>query len=862
MHLRSLLVLTLCAAVAHAADSPKKKAPGKKTPEGAGAPQSVKAASTLKLLPGFQAELLYTIPFESQGSWVNLALDGKGRILASDQYGGLYRFPAPAPGQPLDAASILPVPAAIRGVNGMLWLGDALYASVNDYEQKITNGLYRLTDSDGDDQLDKVELLRAIESKNDHGVHALLLAPDGKSIFYITGNGAKPTEVSTWLAPKHFGEDHLLPRMPDGRGFMRDVMAPGGIIYRVSLDGKTFDAWSMGFRNIFDGGFHRDGELFTYDADMEYDFNTSWYRPTRICHVISGSDWGWRNGAGKWPDFYPDTLPAAVDIGPGSPTGTTFGYGAKFPAKYQEAMLIQDWSRGKIHAVHFTPSGSSYTARKEEFLSGAPLAVADLIVHPADGALYFCVGGRKVQSAFYRVTYKGPESTAPIDMKPNSVGARERAQRRELEAFHGRQDPAAIEKAWPHLASDDRFLRTAARIAIEHQPPAQWTEKALSEGNATVRLEALLGLVRAAGVCPLHGGPSADKWMKRRILESLESMDWRALNEAQRIALVRVAEVAFNRFGQPDASTTQRWIAKLDPHFPASSRELNWLLLETLVYLQSPTAAAKGVALLTSVPTQEEQIEYARSLRMLKVGWTKETRTAYFEWLLRAAGSFRGGASFAKFVENIRRDAEATITPEEKSALAELLARKPEVKAPLADLASFFASRGTPKDWKLEEIAPLAEQGMKGRNFANGRKVFTAVGCFSCHRFGNEGGMQGPDLTGSGGRYSARDFLDQIINPSKEINEQFTPTVITLKDGRTLTGTVVNIGAGGDVKINTDPNDPSQSENAPQALIQSSELSKVSLMPPGLLNILKEDEILDLVAYALSGGDPKHQFFK
>ena len=55
--------------------------------------------------------------------------------------------------------------------------------------------------------------------------------------------------------------------------------------------------------------FNKAGELFTYDADMEYDFNTPWYRPTRVCHVVSGAEFGWRNGAGKWPSFYPDSLP-------------------------------------------------------------------------------------------------------------------------------------------------------------------------------------------------------------------------------------------------------------------------------------------------------------------------------------------------------------------------------------------------------------------------------------------------------------------------------------------------------------------------------------------------------------------------
>ena len=63
----------------------------------------------------------------------------------------------------------------IRAINGMIWVDGALYAGVNDYEQKMQSGLYRITDSDGDDQLDKAELLRAFDSKSDHGVHAMRL---------------------------------------------------------------------------------------------------------------------------------------------------------------------------------------------------------------------------------------------------------------------------------------------------------------------------------------------------------------------------------------------------------------------------------------------------------------------------------------------------------------------------------------------------------------------------------------------------------------------------------------------------------------------------------------------------------------
>ena len=84
--------------------------------------------------------------------------------------------------------------------------------------------------------------------------------------------------------------------------------------------------------------------------------------------------------------------------------------------------------------------------------------------------------------------------------------------------------------------------------------------------------------------------------------------------------------------------------------------------------------------------------------------------------------------------------------------------------------------------------------------------MFGAAACFACHRFGNEGGMTGPDLTAAGGRYSARDFLDQVLNPSKEINEQFVPTVLTRNDGTTVTGAVVNLN--GDTVTTLAPRTP------------------------------------------------------
>ena len=119
----------------------------------------------------------------------------------------------------------------------------------------------------------------------------------------------------------------------------------------------------------------------------------------------------------------------------------------------------------------------------------------------------------------------------------------------------------------------------------------------------------------------------------------------------------------------------------------------------------------------------------------------------------------------------------------------------------------------------------------------------------------------GPDLSGAGGRYNPRDLLDQIVHPSKEINEQFVPIVVTKTDGTSLTGIVTNLSGDG-VTLNTDLFDPNQRVSVDRKQVKSIEPSKISPMPEGLLNMLKKDEILDLTAYILSGGDAGNPMFQ
>ena len=143
----------------------------------------------------------------------------------------------------------------------------------------------------------------------------------------------------------------------------------------------------------------------------------------------------------------------------------------------------------------------------------------------------------------------GDESTELVADTETKSPARET--RRALEAFHGKVDPAAIEAAWPHLANGDRFIRWAARTAVEHQPMNTWADKALGESDPSKQINALLALARVAGVCPQHRDdktPPVDIAMRGKLLAAVNAIDAKSLSEVDLLTLVRTTQIILNRF--------------------------------------------------------------------------------------------------------------------------------------------------------------------------------------------------------------------------------------------------------------------------------------------------------------------------
>jgi len=858
------------------------------------------ARDLFNLLPGFQVERLFTVPKDELGSWVCMTTDSKGRLIISDQgKSGLYRVTPSAIGSH-EPTKVEPLNIHIEGMlltgaHGLLHAFDSLYVVVN--EREMPKGLYRCRDTNGDDVYDEAVKLREIPGGGEHGPHALRLSPDGKSIYFDAGNHTKlpfertlnsdvqtmggvrteplraslPDGASSRLAP-NWDEDLLLPRLWDAGGHAVGILAPGGWIAKTDPDGKTWEVISSGYRNEYDFAFNADGEMFTYDADMEWDIGSPWYRPTRILHATSGSEFGWRSGTGKWPEYYIDSLPGLLDIGPGSPVGVEFGYGAKFPAKYQRAFFACDWTFGTMYAVHMEPSGASYKAQKEEFLSRTPLPLTDVVV-AKDGAMYFTVGGRGTQSELYRVTYVGKESTAPVEVR-DARFADLRGLRHKIESYHTAttaNPTQAAEFLLPHLGHADRHIRYAARVALERLPVDLWKDKVLGSTNPDVVMTGCVGLAR-------QGEPA----LQPRIIAALGKFDMTKLTEPQQLGLLRAYQLAFIRLGQPDESTMRELGNRLDAVFPTNSNWINRELATLMVFLNSPGTLKKILPLLTKERVTEkqdiaeviarnkqfggaieamlanapdlQQYHYAFVLRNLKQGWTMEDRKTYFSWFEKAH-SWSGGHSYQKFLTNIDNSAFDLLTDAERIGVEAAGARKP-YKAP-----ELPKPVGPGKDYTLDELVSLSQTQLKGRNFANGETMYKAARCVVCHRFAGDGGSTGHDLTQAAGRFTFKDLAESIIDPSKVISDQYKTTVVETHSGKNYTGRVVN-ATKESITLLIDPEDSTKLVTVKNDDIASQHLSPVSLMPKDLLKPLNQDEVLDLMAYLLSRGNAKDPMFR
>ena len=829
---------------------------------------------------GFTLEQLYHPSENEQGSWVSLAQAPENKMYACDQRGELYYFETPKNNQTLSKKDIIPVNLQIGQAHGLLWAFNSLYVSVNKrWEDDTTHGsgIYRLTDTDNNGELDKVDLLLKLEGDGEHGPHSFALSPNGMNIYFIAGNHTLiPDKVANQSQlPKNWNEDNLFSPYLDARGHATDIKAPGGWIAKFNSDGSSWNLISAGYRNPFDLAFNTDGELFTYDSDMEWDIGMPWYRPTRICHVTSGSEYGWRTGSAKWPAYYPDNLPAIHNLEQGSPTAVLSASKLKFPSKYKNGLLVTDWSFGTVYFIDLKPKGSSYEANREIFLSGTPLPLTDMIAGN-DGNLYFATGGRNLDSRLYRLSYTGKIKNESLAREYNTE-KQLRTIRQKLESFHVPADTSGLAFAWKHLDNPDRFIAYAARIVLEHRPVENWISKLEIEQEAKKIIPATIALAR-----------NSISAQQKLLLTKLNSISFESLTKQNQVNLLRAYGLSFIRQGKPTKKELNRINKRLNNQFPNKDNTVNKELAQLLLFMEadgitkklvdalqyhtSQKTLSEGVKMLDTETTlrseqygplireviakmpPSEAIYYGLLLSNTSHGWTQDLREKYFLWFYDVLKS-EGGRSFKAYMENVRQRALSQVPELEKEYFQEASG----VYEPTSAIAEIPQPIGPGKHYTGNDLGNIlwGPNYVKG-TFKDGKRAYQAGMCMLCHGMRGEGGAVGPDLTQTHTKFNDYDLIFAIYSPNDEISDQYANTLFNLKDGKKIAG---RIKSENDTEVILMPNpyNETYTTQLDKKNILSRDLSPVSPMPSGLLNRLSGQEIKDLINYIQAGGDAKNE---
>ena len=528
-------------------------------------------ATRFNVVKGFRVQRL--LDETKTGSLIAMTFNEFGHIIASKGGGPLLLiFDSDEDGVPDKVKTYCD---KVKNCQGILALNGDVFVTADGPDGPA---LYRLKDEDRDGTLESITTLVEFtgDSMGEHGPHGITLGPDG--LLYIAmGNHSSIKGDFDESSPhsNYYAGDLLKPRYEDPGGHARGVTVPGGTVIRTDIRGASVHLVAGGLRNAYDLAFNQQGDLFTFDSDMESDIGTSWYRPTNIYQIVDGGEYGWRSGWAKWPSYYIDSLPPLADAGRGSPTGITSYNHVMFPTKYHNAMFMADWSEGRILAVRTKRQGASYTASVEEFLSGQPLNVTDLEVGP-DGAIYFVTGGRTTRGGLYRVSWSGE---VPEEFREFGDGITAVIRTPQLQSAWTRQKIAGLKrkigKDWTKLlvgvardtANPSPYRTRALDVLQLFGPPpktdllielskekseairskaaelmgVQSDEKTgvalvslLDDSDRTVRRKACEALSRAGQTAPvkkilklLGSDDRAESWAARQLLEKADVDTWR-----------------------------------------------------------------------------------------------------------------------------------------------------------------------------------------------------------------------------------------------------------------------------------------------------------------------------------------------
>ena len=688
--------------------------------------------------------------------------------------------------------------------------------------------VFRIRDTDDDDKADEEQVLVRLETNGTYPHNGLSgLALDGNGYLYF-GMGENLGESYRMI-----GSDN---RAQHGSG-------EGGV-FRSKLDGKGLRRIATGFWNPFGICFDPHGRMFAVGNDADG------RPPCRLVQIADTGDYGFQFKYGRsgrhplqaWNGELPGTLPMAAATG-------------EAPCEivaHQGQLWVAIWGDYRIERYTITLDGARVKAERDVVVQGdssfRPVAMAK----SPDGSLYVTDWVNKSypvhgKGRIWRLRRKvvgnvdgQVESTSSNPQFPELTVAELQARR----AASG--DQAMVLQC---ALTDDVFLRQAAVAGIANTQDHSKELLNKLAADARGRLVLLQALRWATDHAASKPGKPPVETLRDAIRDNdknvrLYGVRWAADHQVQGLG-----DEFREQLKRVDI-TPQLFLATIGAQDWIETKSVDQASVKRLEFLRQSLADTTLPVIVREMALRLLPVDDEPSLPFVQKLADGEGGERLQREAVRTIVQMKPGEGYKMFGRTAKRSEQADADimlladdrPESKMAIVEWLgggraAVMNEVRRQLMhkQAVKFKHPDSNDKDAWLQIV------GTGGDADAGWRVFFSKPArCSECHQYQGRGSRLGPELTGIAKRTSRADVLESLLHPNRDIAPMFVTTVIETKDGRTLEG----LQQDNEVYLKSDGSRFKIGVDA----IQSRRMSKVSMMPSDLHQLLSAEELRNLLA--------------
>ena len=658
----------------------------------------------------------------------------------------------------------------------------------------------------------------------------------------------------------------------------------GGGIVRVRPNGTEMEVYTHGMRNIYDVAIDPYMNIFTRGNTND---GGGWN--IRFSHQIQSGEYGYPL---LFKHFTEEIIPALVDLGGGSGTGSLFMDDANWPEKYNHVPMMADWGKSQLYVHRVTPDGPSFTQKDEEFIKLAQITDLDvdgsgrLYLSAWDGAGY---SGNPSKGFVVRAVPKDWKYKAFPDvkkaslkklvelLKSNSAVARLNAQQELLT----RPVDQVTKASWKIV--EDKSLPLYARVAgiftyaqaagangtgnlvklTEDNDVKEWAIRALADRKENVKsvpVEPILSALKDPSVRVQVAAIVALGRLDRK--EAIPAL----LNVKVPASFVAPPKDTEGPHATPNSAIIPAHLAvrsllslnAVDECVAAIGSANSTIALWALRYMHDQKAVDGLIAAYKKTNDKELQKNIINTLSRL---YKKESpQEGLYWWSTRPDGhgpyyrpmDWEASPAIKKFLA----EEQNKIGASDKQLFADLNAKyqmgisefggEEAVAAkeePKIDLEKIRNKKGQIGESSIEDVM-LAMAKITG-NPALGKTLFTRQGCVACHSLSKGEPLKGPFMGQIGSIMNREQIAESILKPNASISQGFATVLINAKGNKSYTGFVTAETAD---KI-TMRDITGQVTNIRTSDILSRKEMETSMMPTGLANALSYEEFASLITF-------------